>query len=97
MSLERQTTLFGPTLLLPRSPAMDFEKTMEAMSQNTSSFCHSHDRSTDTESLSTGDLQKPPGIAGVSLSTTDIQKCWGREKDGFRVSLLKIVQAQKDF
>lgn len=52
MSLERQTALFGPTLLLPRSPAMDFEKTMEAMSQNTSSFCHNHDRSTETEGLS---------------------------------------------
>lgn len=38
MSLERQTALFGPILLLPRSPAMDFEKTMKAMSQNTSSF-----------------------------------------------------------
>lgn len=43
--------------ILPHSPASTMScngpwKNLEAMSQNTSSFCHSHDRSTETESLS---------------------------------------------
>lgn len=54
----------APTLRLARSLTIDFEKTMEATSQNPSSFCHSHPWQNDWDRKSelrpAGDLLKPP-------------------------------------
>lgn len=80
---------------------MNSEKTFEALSQNNSSFCRSNDRGMETEIVSWAVLVTYWSLQVFLMYAEpwepQYMEVLGQKKDSFRVSLVKIVQEQKDF